>query len=103
MRTAARRSGQAQGNLQKMRSSMVKLTTEGVRKHTEPILTNGIFLSEIQPVMECGPCSRHGLPWPPDTATQCDSARNSTVAATAHSLRSAAQCLHSICSPGGHK
>jgi hypothetical protein len=101
MRAAARPAGQARGNPQKMRRGMLKPTKEGGRLHTEPILTNGIFLSEIQPVMEYEPYGRRGLAWPPDTATQRYAARNSACAVTAHSLRSAAQCLHSICCQGG--
>ena len=99
----SRPTGQARSISQKMRGSDMEKTKEGEREHTEPIHRNGIFSSLIQLVPECHPYRGRGLSWLPDSATLRDFASEPARSPASHSLRSAAQCLHSICRPGGSR
>ena len=103
MRASARPTGQARGNPQIVQGSDMERMKEWGSKHTVPIQKNGTFLPLVQPVMKFCPNVRHRLSWLPGMATLCDFASELALSPASHSLRSAAQCLHSICRPGGSR
>ena len=98
-----RPTGQAQANSQYDRRSDMKQMTKGGREHTVPIQKNGAFFPLVQPVMKFCPNVRHRLSWLPGIATLRDFASEPALSPASHSLRNAAQCLHSICRPGGSR
>lgn len=63
MRVTARATGHAQANSQKLRRSMLMLTKEGGRLHTQPILRNGCWYLNLRENSSagrpaCGQCHR---------------------------------------------
>lgn len=103
MRASARPTGQARGNPQIIRGSDMERMKEWGSKHTEPIQKNGAFLILVQPVIKFRPYVRHRLSSLSEIATLRDFASEPALSPASHSLRSAAQCLHSICRPGGSR
>ena len=103
MRASARPTGQARGNPQTIRGTDMERMKEWGSKHTEPIQKNGAFLILVQPVIKFRPYVRHRLSSRSEIATLRYFASEPARSPASHSLRSAAQCLHSICRPGGSR